>query len=45
LQLGELAMLAGVVGKLEVGEDGPWNDVSSHKKPLALDARHRVMSQ
>ena len=45
LQLGELAMFAGVVGKLEVGEDGPWNNVRSHKKPLALDARHRVMSQ
>ena len=30
LQLGELPALAGMVGKLVVGEDGAWNDVRSH---------------
>ncbi len=32
LQLGELAMLAGVIGELVVGENGPRNNVSSHRK-------------
>ena len=30
LQFGELPVLCGVVGKLVVGEDGPWNNVGSH---------------
>ena len=30
LQLGELPTFRGVVGKLIVGEDGPWNHVGSH---------------
>jgi hypothetical protein len=30
LQLGKLPALAGMVGKLIVGEDGPWSDVRSH---------------
>jgi hypothetical protein len=34
LQFGELTAFRGVVGKLVVGEDGPWNDVSSHMKVL-----------
>jgi hypothetical protein len=36
LQLGELAAFRGVVGKLVVGEDGAWNDVSSHGNSLAV---------
>ena len=32
LQFGELAAFRGVVGKLVVGEDGPGNNVSSHRK-------------
>jgi len=32
LQLGELPALRGVVGKLIVGEDSPWNNVRSHVK-------------
>jgi hypothetical protein len=31
LQFGELPALRGVVGKLIVGEDSPWNDVRSHR--------------
>jgi hypothetical protein len=31
LQFGELPAFRGVVGKLIIGESGPWNDVSSHK--------------
>jgi hypothetical protein len=30
LQFRQLPVLRGVVGKLIVGEDGPWNDVGSH---------------
>jgi hypothetical protein len=30
LQFGELPPLSGVVGKLIVGEDSPWNNVRSH---------------
>jgi hypothetical protein len=32
LQLGELSAFRGVVGKLIVREDGPWNNVRSHRK-------------
>jgi hypothetical protein len=35
LQLGELPASRGVVGKLIVGEDSPWNDVRSHMKSSA----------
>src|ERR1700730_266331 len=31
LQFGELPPLSGVVGKLIVGEDSPWNNVRSHR--------------
>jgi hypothetical protein len=34
LQAGELPAFRGVVGKLIVGEDGPWNKVRSHMKSL-----------
>src|SRR5690349_907570 len=30
LQLGELAPLRGMVGKLVIGKGGPWHDISSH---------------
>jgi hypothetical protein len=30
LQFGELPAFRGVVGKLIVGEDSPWNNVRSH---------------
>jgi hypothetical protein len=33
LQFRELPAFRGVVGKLIVGEDSPWNDVRSHRKP------------
>jgi hypothetical protein len=33
LQFGEFAALRDVVGKLIVGEDSPWNQVRSHRKP------------
>src|SRR5215813_12536530 len=42
LQFGELPTFRGVVGKLVVGENSPWNDVRSHLKSLATDACHRV---
>ena len=32
LQFGELPAFRGVVGKLIVGEDSPWNNVRSHKR-------------
>jgi hypothetical protein len=32
LQFGEFSMFPGVVGKLVVGEDSPWNHVGSHLK-------------
>jgi hypothetical protein len=32
LQFGEFPAFRGVVGKLVVGEDSPWNDVRSHMK-------------
>src|SRR5712671_7898336 len=32
LQFGELPAFRGVVGKLIVGEDSPWNNVGSHMK-------------
>jgi len=32
LQFGELPAFRGVVGKLIVGEDSPWNNVRSHRK-------------
>jgi len=32
LQFGELPAFPGVVGKLIVGKDGPWNNVRSHLK-------------
>ena len=32
LQFGELPAFRGVVGKLIVGEDSPWNNVRSHVK-------------
>src|SRR6266404_8213082 len=34
LQVGELAAFRSVVGKLVVGEDRAWNDVSSHGNSL-----------
>jgi hypothetical protein len=34
LQFGKLPALAGMVGKIKVGEDGPWNDVRSHNEIL-----------
>src|SRR6266403_755385 len=34
LQFGELAAFRGVVGKLVVGKDGAWNNVSSHGNSL-----------
>jgi hypothetical protein len=34
LQFGELSAFRGVVGKLVVGEDSPWNNVGSHMKSL-----------
>ena len=33
LQFGELPTFRGVIGKLVVGEDGPWNNVRSHIQP------------
>jgi hypothetical protein len=33
LQFGEFPAFGGVVGKLIVGKDRPWNDVRSHMKP------------
>src|ERR1700730_15164461 len=36
LQFGELAAFRGVVGKLVIGEDRAWNDVSSHRNSLAV---------
>ena len=45
LQFGELPAFCGVVGKLIVGEDNPWNNVRSHIKPQDLDALRRVRSQ
>jgi hypothetical protein len=36
LQLGELPAFRGVVGELVVWEDGPWNNVRSHKKPSTV---------
>jgi hypothetical protein len=32
LQFGELPVFRGVVGKLIVGEDSPWNNVRAHRK-------------
>jgi hypothetical protein len=32
LQIRKLPPLSGVVGKLIVGEDAPWNNISSHMK-------------
>ena len=32
LQLGEFPVFSGVVGKLIVGEDRPWNDIWPHVK-------------
>jgi hypothetical protein len=32
LQVGELPVFRGVVGKFIVGKDSPWNDVRAHKK-------------
>jgi len=32
LQFGELPAFRGVVGKLIVGDDSPWNNVRSHMK-------------
>jgi hypothetical protein len=36
LQFGELPMFRGVIGKLIVGEDCPWNNVRSHIQPPFL---------
>jgi len=36
LQFGEFPTFCGVVGKLVVGEDGPWNDVRSHIKSSTI---------
>src|SRR6266481_1319865 len=36
LQFGELPAFRGVVGKLVVGEDSPWNNVGSHMKSLTV---------
>jgi hypothetical protein len=36
LQFGELPMFCGVVGKLIVGKDGPWNHVRSHMKSSTI---------
>jgi len=41
LQFGELPAFRGVVGKLIVGEDSPWNKVRSHIKASAI-ASHIV---
>jgi len=38
LQLGELPTFRGVVGKLIVGEDGPWNNVRPHMNPSLIIA-------
>jgi len=37
LQLRELAVLPGVVGKLVVGKRNPWNNVTLHVKSSILD--------
>src|SRR5580700_2767583 len=37
LQFGQLAAFCGVVGKLIVREDGPWNDVRSHMKSYPVE--------
>ncbi len=39
LQFGELPALRGMVGKLIVGKDGPWNDVSSHSNSSSVSMR------
>jgi hypothetical protein len=41
LQLGELSALSGVVRKLIVGEDRPWNNVRSHVKSSTLGCTPR----
>jgi hypothetical protein len=33
LKFGELPPFRGVVGKLIIGKDSPWNHVGSHLKP------------
>ena len=47
LQFGELPAFRGVVGKLIVGEDSPWNNVRSHiKSPFLVEtsgASRRVL--
>jgi hypothetical protein len=41
LQLGELSAFSGVVGKLIVGEDRPWNNVRSHVNSSTLGCTPR----
>jgi len=41
LQFGELPAFRGVVGKLIVGEDSPWNNVRSHMKTTFLTSSER----
>jgi hypothetical protein len=36
LQFGELAAFRGMVRKLIIGEQSPWNNVSSHGNSLAV---------
>jgi hypothetical protein len=38
LQVGELPVFRGVVGKLIVGEDSPWNNFSSQAEPSLLES-------
>src|SRR5215471_8081096 len=44
LQFGELPAFRGVVGKLVVGDDSPWNNVRSHLKSLTVGCASRVAS-
>jgi hypothetical protein len=44
LQFGELRPFRGMVGKLIVREDSPWNNVRPHIESQQLDARRRVTS-
>jgi hypothetical protein len=37
LQFGELPAFRGVVGKLIVGEDSPWNNVRSHGRASTVE--------
>src|SRR5271155_323808 len=45
LQFGELSAFRGVVGKLIVGKDCPWNNLRSHIKPSTVGCARRSASQ